>query len=130
MKLLRYGPAGQEKPGMLDDQGRVRDLSSHVADIADEVLTPEGLARLAALDPAGRDDSALAASGAARRRHGRRAGQSARLAGAQPRLSRRLPHPRDQQAELDRLGAQGWELVSVVQASPADATRLYFKKPA
>ena len=52
MKLLRYGPAGSEKPGMLDDQGRVRDLSSHVADIADEVLTPEGLARLAALDPA------------------------------------------------------------------------------
>ena len=52
MKLLRYGPAGSEKPGMLDDQGRVRDLSAHVADIADEVLTPEGLARLAALDPA------------------------------------------------------------------------------
>ena len=52
MKLLRYGPAGSEKPGMLDDQGRVRDLSAHVADIADEVLTPEGLARLAALNPA------------------------------------------------------------------------------
>lgn len=34
------------------------------------------------------------------------------------------------QAELDRLGAQGWELVSVVQASPADATRMYFKKGA
>ncbi|GAB6197388.1 DUF4177 domain-containing protein [Lysobacter xanthus] len=34
------------------------------------------------------------------------------------------------QAELDKLGAQGWELVSVVQASPADATRLYFKKEA
>lgn len=52
MKLLRYGPAGAEKPGMLDDQGRVRDLSGHVADIADDVLLPEGLARLAALDPA------------------------------------------------------------------------------
>ena len=52
MKLLRYGPAGSEKPGMLDDGGRVRDLSGHVADIADEALTPEGLARLAALDPA------------------------------------------------------------------------------
>ena len=52
MKLLRYGPAGLEKPGMLDDQGRVRDLSGHVADIADDALTPEGLARLAALDPA------------------------------------------------------------------------------
>ena len=52
MKLLRYGPAGAEKPGMLDDQGRVRDLSGHVADIADDVLLPEGLARLSALDPA------------------------------------------------------------------------------
>lgn len=51
MKLLRYGPAGREKPGMLDDQGQVRDLSAHVADIADEVLTPQGLARLRALDP-------------------------------------------------------------------------------
>lgn len=34
------------------------------------------------------------------------------------------------QAELDRLGAQGWELVSVVQASSADTTRLYLKRPA
>lgn len=52
MKLLRYGPAGAEKPGILDDQGRVRDLSAHVADIAGDVLTPAGLARLAALNPA------------------------------------------------------------------------------
>ena len=52
MKLLRYGLAGQEKPGLLDDQGRIRDLSGHVADISDDALTPEGLARLAALDPA------------------------------------------------------------------------------
>ena len=34
MKLLRYGPAGQEKPGVLDAQGRVRDLSGHIADLA------------------------------------------------------------------------------------------------
>ena len=34
------------------------------------------------------------------------------------------------QDTLNQLGLQGWELVSVVQASPADATRLYFKKPA
>jgi hypothetical protein len=34
------------------------------------------------------------------------------------------------QAELDRFGAQGWELVSVVQAAPADVTRLFFKKDA
>ena len=51
MKLLRCGPAGAEKPGLLDDQGRVRDLSEHVGDIAGDVLTPAGLARLAALDP-------------------------------------------------------------------------------
>ncbi len=53
MKLLRYGPEGQEKPGLLDDQGQIRDLSGHVADIADDVLTPEGLAQLAALDVTG-----------------------------------------------------------------------------
>lgn len=52
MKLLRYGPKGQEKPGLLDDQGQIRDLSFHVDDIAGEVLTPLGLARLAQLDPA------------------------------------------------------------------------------
>ncbi|HQY43128.1 MAG TPA: fumarylacetoacetate hydrolase family protein [Paracoccaceae bacterium] len=52
MKLLRYGPVGQEKPGLLDDTGRVRDLSAHVDDIAGSVLLPEGLGRLAALDPA------------------------------------------------------------------------------
>ncbi|WP_106753451.1 fumarylacetoacetate hydrolase family protein [Pannonibacter carbonis] len=51
MKLLRYGPAGQERPGLLDAEGRVRDLSAHVDDIAGAVLLPEGLARLAVLDP-------------------------------------------------------------------------------
>ena len=50
MKLLRYGPAGHEKPGLLDDQGRIRDLSGVVADIAGETLTPAGLAGLARLD--------------------------------------------------------------------------------
>ncbi|UXU75800.1 MULTISPECIES: ureidoglycolate lyase [unclassified Paracoccus (in: a-proteobacteria)] len=49
MKLLRYGDPGQERPGLLDDQGRIRDLSAHVADLADEVLSPQGLAALAAL---------------------------------------------------------------------------------
>lgn len=52
MKLLRYGPVGAEKPGLLDAEGRIRDLSAHVADIAGATLTPEGIARLAALDPA------------------------------------------------------------------------------
>jgi len=52
MKLLRFGPPGQERPGLLDAQGRLRDLSGHVADIAGDALLPASLARLAALDPA------------------------------------------------------------------------------
>lgn len=50
MKLLRYGPAGQEKPGCLDAEGRVRDLSEHVDDLAGAALLPESIARLKALD--------------------------------------------------------------------------------
>ncbi|KSV75503.1 2-hydroxyhepta-2,4-diene-1,7-dioate isomerase [Sinorhizobium sp. GW3] len=46
MKLLRYGPRGAEKPGLIDAEGRVRDLSKHVDDIAGGVLTSEGIARL------------------------------------------------------------------------------------
>lgn len=52
MKLLRFGPAGQEKPGVLDAEGSVRDLSGVVDDIAGAVLLPEGLARLRAIDVA------------------------------------------------------------------------------
>ncbi|MBA2961014.1 MULTISPECIES: fumarylacetoacetate hydrolase family protein [Ramlibacter] len=52
MKLLRFGPAGQEKPGLLDARGQLRDLTALVGDIAGEVLLPQGLARLAAIDPA------------------------------------------------------------------------------
>lgn len=51
MKLLRYGPRGHERPGLLDAQGRVRDLSGVVDDIAGPVLLPDSLAQLAALDP-------------------------------------------------------------------------------
>jgi len=50
MKLLRYGPLGQEKPGLLDADGRVRDLSAVVADIAGDVLTPAGLDKLAGVN--------------------------------------------------------------------------------
>ncbi len=53
MKLVRFGAAGHEKPGLIDSSGKIRDLSAHVRDIAGEVLTPEGLARIAAVDPAG-----------------------------------------------------------------------------
>ncbi|ANN67854.1 fumarylacetoacetate hydrolase family protein [Bordetella bronchialis] len=52
MKLLRYGARGQEKPGLLDAQGRIRDLSGHIADIGGAALLPETLARLRAVDPA------------------------------------------------------------------------------
>jgi ureidoglycolate lyase len=52
MKLLRYGPPGQERPGMLDASGTIRDLSGVIPDLAGEALSPAGLARIAALDPA------------------------------------------------------------------------------
>jgi 2,4-didehydro-3-deoxy-L-rhamnonate hydrolase len=51
MRLLRYGPLGSEKPGLLDRGGVIRDLSAHVPDITPETVTPAGLARLSALDP-------------------------------------------------------------------------------
>ena len=51
VKLVRYGPAGQEKPGLVDADGGIRDLSGEVDDIAGDVLLPEGMARLEALDP-------------------------------------------------------------------------------
>jgi 2,4-diketo-3-deoxy-L-fuconate hydrolase len=50
MKLLRFGPIDQEKPGVLDAQNRIRDLSGVVADIGGETLSDEGLAKLRALD--------------------------------------------------------------------------------
>jgi 2,4-diketo-3-deoxy-L-fuconate hydrolase len=51
MRLVRYGEAGAEKPGLLDRDDRIRDLSGQVDDIAGAALSPEGLDRLAALDP-------------------------------------------------------------------------------
>lgn len=52
MKLVRYGDAGAEKPGMLDAEGVLRDLSGHVHDIAGGVLSDAGLDKLRAIDPA------------------------------------------------------------------------------
>ncbi len=52
MKLLRYGPAGREQPGMLDAHGIIRSLCGHVGDIGPEEISPAGLRRLAAIDPA------------------------------------------------------------------------------
>ncbi|WP_308366316.1 MULTISPECIES: fumarylacetoacetate hydrolase family protein [unclassified Microbulbifer] len=51
MKLLRFGDVGQEKPGMLDAQGNVRDLSGHIKDINAEFLSSEMFARVQDLDP-------------------------------------------------------------------------------
>ncbi|ROM61926.1 ureidoglycolate lyase [Pseudomonas brassicacearum] len=51
MKLLRYGEKGSEKPGLLDADHQIRDLSGHVPDIAGQALSPASLAALAALDP-------------------------------------------------------------------------------
>ena len=53
MKLVRFGPVGKERPGIIDGEGQIRDLSGVVADIGPEALSPAGLARLAALDLAG-----------------------------------------------------------------------------
>ena len=52
MKLLRYGPKGQEKPGLVDAEGNIRDLSTHVDDLAGDALSDASLARLRAIDPA------------------------------------------------------------------------------
>lgn len=53
MKLLRYGPAGAEKPGLLAQDGTIRDLSGHLSDLSGDALDPAALARLGDLDPAG-----------------------------------------------------------------------------
>lgn len=51
MKLVRYGVAGSEKPGLVDSAGNIRDLSAHVPDINGATLAFESLNRLRALDP-------------------------------------------------------------------------------
>jgi 2-keto-4-pentenoate hydratase/2-oxohepta-3-ene-1,7-dioic acid hydratase in catechol pathway len=50
MKLLRFGEAGREKPGILDSQGQIRDLSAHLADLDASAVTRDGIARIAAVD--------------------------------------------------------------------------------
>ena len=51
MKLLRYGPVGQEKPGMLDAAGKLRDLSGLLDDLTPRMLSPQALDVLRAIDP-------------------------------------------------------------------------------
>jgi len=50
MKLLRYGEVGQEKPGLLDNDGNIRDLSAHISDVSGENLSDEQLLMLSQLD--------------------------------------------------------------------------------
>ncbi|MDO9062011.1 MAG: 2-hydroxyhepta-2,4-diene-1,7-dioate isomerase, partial [Bradyrhizobium sp.] len=50
MKLVRYGAKGQEKPGMIDASGQLRDLSAHLKDLDGEAYAPASLAKLAGLD--------------------------------------------------------------------------------
>ena len=52
MKLLRYGPKGQEHPAMLDAKGKLRDLAGVIADIDALAISPDGLAKIRAIDPA------------------------------------------------------------------------------
>jgi len=51
MKLVRYGPAGKEKPGLIDSEGKLRDLSRKVKDIGPDALAPVKLKELSLLDP-------------------------------------------------------------------------------
>ena len=51
MKLLRHGPKGEEKPGLLDEEGQLRDLSSHLPDINGAALAPASLAKLRGIEP-------------------------------------------------------------------------------
>jgi 2,4-didehydro-3-deoxy-L-rhamnonate hydrolase len=51
MKFVRYGEAGQEKPGLLDRQGRIRDLSGHLADITGKAFEDGSIARISGIDP-------------------------------------------------------------------------------
>ncbi len=53
MKLCRFGPAGHERPGLIDADGCLRDLSGHIDDIVPELLSATGLSKLASVDPSG-----------------------------------------------------------------------------
>ena len=51
MKLVRYGEAGNERPGVIDADGKIRDLSAHAADIGGQAIDPKMLEKLAGVDP-------------------------------------------------------------------------------
>ena len=51
MKLVRFGPAGQEKPGLVDAGGQIRDLSGLIPDLAGDALSPSSLKRIRSANP-------------------------------------------------------------------------------
>jgi 2-keto-4-pentenoate hydratase/2-oxohepta-3-ene-1,7-dioic acid hydratase in catechol pathway len=51
LRLVRYGPIGEEKPGLIDASGNIRDLSGQIDDITPHAISPAGLAKLRAIDP-------------------------------------------------------------------------------
>ncbi len=51
MKLVRFGKAGNERPGLIDGDGKIRDLSSHISDLAGDTVSPASLDKLRAIDP-------------------------------------------------------------------------------
>ena len=51
LRLVRYGPVGEEKPGLIDASGTIRDLSGQIDDITPQVISPAGLAKLRTIDP-------------------------------------------------------------------------------
>src|ERR1700733_10449190 len=53
MKLCRYGSIGNEKPGLIDDQGRIRVLSAHISDLGPDEISPRRIANLARLEVSG-----------------------------------------------------------------------------
>ena len=60
MKLVRYGAIGQEKPGLIDKSGQLRDLSAHVKDLNGEAYAPASLAKLAKGEAKGKAEAVLA----------------------------------------------------------------------
>ena len=50
MKLLRYGEIGKEKPGILDQEGKIRDLSNHISDINGDNISKESLNKISSID--------------------------------------------------------------------------------
>ena len=108
MKLVRFGAPGREKPGIIDDKGRIRDLSKIVPDIAGETLSPKGLAKIKKTDlsklPAGEGRHAARPL---RRRHAPLHRDRAQLRGPRGRDRRADPEGADHLPEGADLASSG-----------------------